>query len=78
MFFQFDGFFLDSELPDPGKRRAAIKVDPIEEPPPSSMDNESEGILSKLLNAMREVQRLSGIGKSKMTQNGKAYYFRSL
>eukprot|EP00093_Oithona_nana_P011941 11941.XXX_327206_326704_1 [CDS] Oithona nana genome sequencing. len=76
--------------PDTGKREEVInainaEVEPLIEPfeerqdiAPTPIIEESSGILSKLFNAMKEVQRLSRIGKNKLTPNGKAYYFRSL
>ena len=70
---------------DPDKREETIMADPgpltkpLEATKPSlENQEESSGILSKIIYAMKEVQRLSRIGKNKLTPNGKAYYFRSL
>ena len=72
---------------DTGKREETLnaEVEPLIEPFEEQQEvirtpiiEESSGILTKLFNAMKEVQRLSRIGKNKLTPNGKAYYFRSL
>ena len=79
---------MDAPYSDPDKREETITgmsdpgplIKPLEATEDVSMGNqeESTGILSKIIYAMKEVQRLSRIGKNKLTPNGKAYYFRSL
>lgn len=89
--FFFHYFFfslLETEAySDTGKREETLnaEVEPLIEPFEEQQEvirtpiiEESSGILTKLFNAMKEVQRLSRIGKNKLTPNGKAYYFRSL
>ena len=78
---------MDAPYSDPDKREETITgmadpgplIKPLEATEPNLKNQEeSSGILSKIIYAMKEVQRLSRIGKNKLTPNGKAYYFRSL
>ena len=87
-FFHYFFSLLETEAySDTGKREETLnaEVEPLIEPFEEQQEvirtpiiEESSGILTKLFNAMKEVQRLSRIGKNKLTPNGKAYYFRSL